>query len=100
MLQGSPVEHLLMEPYPFDPSSFNKLFPTIDADLSAAIYKDLQAAGLINATGFSNYPCDQPEEIMCAPDFTPVIFCHDAASHCECMQYHPHKARPGMNGEP
>lgn len=88
MLQDSPVERLLMEPYPFDASSFNKLFPSIDPDLSAAVYKDLQAAGIINATGFSNYPCDKPEEIMCAPDLTRVPFCHDAATRCECMENH------------
>ncbi len=73
MLQGSPVEHLVMEPYPFDPSNFNELFPNIDPEWSAAIYKDLQAAGLINATGFSNYPCDKPEEIMWAPRLHPCI---------------------------
>ncbi|BDA41019.1 hypothetical protein COCOBI_01-6740 [Coccomyxa sp. Obi] len=62
--QGSPVEHLVMEPYPFEPSTFSEVFRDIDPALSADIYEDLQAAGIINATGFSDYPCDQPEEIM------------------------------------
>lgn len=50
-----------MEPYALEPEIFSKRIPEIDAALSATIYKDLVAVGMINTTGFSRFPPDTAE---------------------------------------
>lgn len=62
VLQGVHVESTVMQPYPFYPLFFSERIPEVDPTMSAAIYGDLQAAGIMNATGFTSYPTDQPED--------------------------------------
>ena len=57
------VESTVMQPYPFYPLFFSERIPEVDPTMSAAIYGDLQAVGIMNATGFTSYPTDQPEDV-------------------------------------
>lgn len=59
-----------MQPYALTPTFFAERHAEIDPSLSAAIFADLQAAGLLNATGFSGYPTDQaPQAEWVTPFF-------------------------------
>ncbi|EIE26405.1 hypothetical protein COCSUDRAFT_58942 [Coccomyxa subellipsoidea C-169] len=56
--QGLHAEHVMMEPYALTPATFSERVPDITFALSSTLYEELQAAGIVNATGFTMYPHD------------------------------------------
>ena len=55
-LQGVKMKYVRMEPYSLHPLSFAHAMPGISVEASAGLYKDWQAAGLINMTGWGRFP--------------------------------------------
>ena len=65
VFQGGHVEHMIMQPHPLYPLFFSERIAEIDPALSAELYEDLQEAGFINSTGYSDYltyPLPDPAE--------------------------------------
>ena len=74
-LQGLHAENVTMQPYPLHSTFFSDRSPGIDPEHSQAVYGDLQAAGIIDESGYSNFPSDQAtEDVQCVPeDYLPLL---------------------------
>ena len=78
--QGLHTEHVMMEPYALTPTTFSERVPDITSALSSTLYEELQAAGIVNATGFTMYPHDLEHRArQCASYFHP---CHANLHAC------------------
>jgi len=78
--QGVKMQHIELEPYALHPFSFAHAMPGMTKAVSAAIFKDLQAAKLIDKEGYGRFPAYNDEKHMC--DLKPVF----ETAGCECGQ--------------
>ena len=72
-LQGLTMKYVRMEPYTLHPLSLAHAMPGIAADTSAAVYKDLQAAHLIDRAGWGRFPAYNDEEHVYVATWHPEI---------------------------
>ena len=63
--QGVRMQHIKLEPYALHPSSLAHAMPGMTKAVSAAVFKDLQAARLIDKEGFGRFPAYNDEKHMC-----------------------------------